>query len=479
MATTFYLNLSTKILFVLGFYILGIFTMGLVSFDDLRTTEEKVEFLELAYDLHNIILEVRRYEKNFLLYNKEEAFQENKRYLAQALETAQSLLPRVDKYRVAPMVRELEGQIVTYEATMERLSQQEPLHTADNSGIEERLRDQGKRMADLSMELVDFERNQIHAILLVLKRQLISWGSLAVLIGIILSLLIIYYIFKPLFIIKKATMDIANGRYNRVEVINTRDEMQQVMEAFNAMVSELERRQDQLVQSEKLSSLGTLTAGVAHQLNNPLNNISTSCQIALDELSAGDESFLRRMLTNINHETLRARDVVKGLLEFSRVKEFSLRPTPLAEVVRRAVRLARSQVPSEIKIELDIPEELVFPMDGQRLQEVFINLIINATQSIEGSGSITLTAVPDQSAGEVHIEVRDTGQGIPEAIQGQLFDPFYTTKEEGKGTGLGLSVAYGIIQKHQGTITVQSRPGQGASFFIHLPLGIINKGVSA
>jgi len=469
-ATSFYMNLSTKIILVLVFYILGISSMGLVSYEDLRTTEEKVEFLELAYDLHNIILEVRRYEKNFLLYNKDEAFRENKRYLAQAKETGKALLARVDKYRVAPMLREFDGQIIAYEATMDQLSQQERLHTADYARIEERLRDQGKQMADLSMELVDFERNQIHVILLVLKRQLVSWASLAVLIGIILSLLITYYIFKPLFIIKRATVDIANGRFNKIEVINTRDEMQQVMEAFNAMVFELERRQDQLVQSEKLSSIGTLTAGVAHQLNNPLNNISTSCQIAMDELAAGDQQFIMRMLHNINHETLRARDVVKGLLEFSRVKEFTLRPSQLSAVVKRAVQLAKSQVPADIDIVLALPEDLVFPMDAQRLQEVFINLIINATQSIEGSGQITITAVPDKSTGEVRIEVRDTGQGIPEAIQGQLFDPFYTTKEEGKGTGLGLSVAYGIIQKHHGNITVQSSPGKGASFFIHLPL---------
>jgi len=109
-------------------------------------------------------------------------------------------------------------------------------------------------------------------------------------------------------------------------------------------------------------------------------------------------------------------------------------------------------------------------MDTQRMQEVFLNLIINAAQSIQGKGRITLTATKDENTGEVVIEVRDTGQGIPEEIQGQLFDPFYTTKEEGQGTGLGLSVVYGIIQKHQGSITVQSEPGQGASFFIRLPL---------
>jgi signal transduction histidine kinase len=105
---------------------------------------------------------------------------------------------------------------------------------------------------------------------------------------------------------------------------------------------------------------------------------------------------------------------------------------------------------------------------------VFINLIINATHSIKGSGRITILAEQDANAGEVRIEVRDTGHGIPEEIQGQLFDPFYTTKEEGKGTGLGLSVAYGIIQQHHGNITVHSTPGEGASFFIHLPMELTN-----
>ena len=107
--------------------------------------------------------------------------------------------------------------------------------------------------------------------------------------------------------------------------------MQQVMEAFNIMVKELERRQDQLVQSQKLSSIGTLTAGVAHQLNNPLNNISTSCQIALDDFDTGEPEFIKQMLNNIEQETFRARDVVQGLLEFSRVKEFELHPANLQE----------------------------------------------------------------------------------------------------------------------------------------------------
>jgi signal transduction histidine kinase len=236
------------------------------------------------------------------------------------------------------------------------------------------------------------------------------------------------------------------------------------------MVGELERRQDQLVQSQKLSSIGTLTAGIAHQLNNPLNNISTSCQIARDEFDGGDAEMIKRMLKNIEQETFRARDVVQGLLEFSRTREFSLRPTNLRETVERSVKLVRSQVPAPITLLVDIPEELVLPMDAQRLQEVLLNMLINAAQAIEGEGRITISAAVDRPAAEAVITVRDTGKGIPDAIRDRLFDPFYTTKEEGQGTGLGLSIAYGIVQKHNGRITVESAPGEGASFHIHLPL---------
>jgi two-component system, NtrC family, sensor kinase len=466
----FHLNLRIKIMFILGCYILGIMSMDFVSYDDLHTTEEKIEILEFAYNLNNIILEARRYEKNFLLYNEEEAFHENQRYLSLALNTEQLILAKGEKLKVSPILKVLHEQISTYGTSMEQLFQQKAHNTVEYNQVVDKLRDQGKQMADLTEKLVEVERDQIQGILLLLKKQLVAWSAFAVMLGILMPFLMIFKIFEPLSIIKKATEDIALGRFNSIKVINTKDEMQQVMEAFNTMVRELERRQDQLVQSKKLSSIGTLTAGVAHQLNNPLNNISTSCQIAIDELASGDTEFLTRMLKNIDQETMRARDVVKGLLEFSRVQEFTLRPLQLSDIVRRSMRLVESQLPADIEMVMEIPESLILPLDSQRMQEVFINLIINAGQSIQDKGRITLTASKVENADEVVIEVRDTGPGIPEEIQGQLFDPFYTTKEEGQGTGLGLSVVYGIIQKHQGTITVQSKPGQGASFFIRLPL---------
>lgn len=464
-----HLNLRNKIRIILSCYILGILGMGYISHSDLRTTEDKLVILELAYSLNNIVLEARRYEKNFLLYNEAEAFLENQRYLAQTTGTVDEIRVRCGgKLKVSHMLKEIVGEVEAYRESMNRLSgltagEMEYLRIVD------RLRDQGKKLSELTEALVDFEREQIHRILDLLKKQLMTWSAIAVALGIFLPVLMIYRIFRPLVVIKNATADIALGRFKRIEVINTRDEMQQVMEAFNTMVIELERRQDQLVQSKKLSSIGTLTAGVAHQLNNPLNNISTSCQIAMAELENGDPEFLMRMLRNIDQETLRARDVVKGLLEFSRVQEFALRPAHLSDVVKRSVRLVQSQVPADVEMVVRVPEDLMFPMDTQRMQEVFINLIINAAQAIKGSGQIRITAWEDEKD-EVLIEVQDTGKGIPAEVRGRLFDPFYTTKEEGQGTGLGLSVVYGIIQKHHGNITVESVPGQGASFLIHLPL---------
>ena len=470
MIKAFQLNLRAKIILILGCYILGIMIIDFASYDDFNTTEKKIEILELAYSLNNTILEARRYEKNFLLYNENGAFQENKRYLAKAISTEEEILSKAGKLKLAPLLRELDELITAYGETSEQLAQKTPHTSGEHSQIIEQLREKGKQMTELTEEIVTFEREQIHASLLVLKKQLVAWSAFAVMLGILLPFLMILKIFEPLSIIKKATEDIALGRFNSIEVINTKDEMEQVMEAFNTMVRELERRQNQLVQSKKLSSIGTLTAGVAHQLNNPLNNISTSCQIAIDELASGNTELLVRMLKNIDQETLRARDVVKGLLEFSRVQEFSLRPSQLSDLAKRAVRLVQSQVPADIEILVEIPEHITLPLDTQRMQEVFLNLIINASQSIQGKGRIVLSASEDEATKEIVIEVHDTGPGIPEEIQGQIFDPFYTTKEEGQGTGLGLSVVYGIIQKHHGVITVQSQQGKGASFVIRLPL---------
>ena len=368
---------------------------------------------------------------------------------------------------VSAKLKDLEAHLAAYGERISRLFSS--LNSAERDALVADIRQSGKRISDISEQVVFFEKNQIHLMIGQLRQQLISWSSIAILIGIMLAIIMVYLVFKPLSLIKQAAEAIARGRFVKVDVLNTRDEIQQVMEAFNIMVSELERRQDQLIQAEKLSSLGTLTAGVAHQLNNPLNNISTSCQIAIDEFTSGDEKIQQQMLHNIEQETLRARDVVKNLLEFARTQEFAPQQAALAEVVHKSILLAKSQIRPDIGMTVDIPADLVLPRDVQRMQEVFINLIINATQAIDRQGQITIRAALDVATGEVVIEIQDNGQGIPEKNLARIFDPFFTTKEVGVGTGLGLSVVYDIVQQHRGSIAVQSKAGQGTSFFIRLP----------
>ena len=197
-----HLNLKFKSMFILGCYILGILSMGYISSDHLHTTEEKTELLELAYNLNNIILEVRRYEKNFLLYYKEEALQENKRYLEQAIETEKTILSRGGRLKIAPMLMEFDQHLLGYQSSMEQLSRQKSDNSDEYNQMVDRLREQGKKMTELSEDLVTFERNQIHGILKLLKAQLVAWSSIAVGLGVLLPFMMISKIFRPLTIIK-------------------------------------------------------------------------------------------------------------------------------------------------------------------------------------------------------------------------------------------------------------------------------------
>lgn len=458
---------AVKVSIFLFFYILAICLMGYISHDDLVTTEKKLEVLEFSYQIQNGILESRRLEKNYFLYGNDDFLHENLQIVNTTMDICRKLTAGDKNLLVSAKLKDLEAHLAAYGERISRLFSS--LNSAERDALVADIRQSGKRISDISEQVVFFEKNQIHLMIGQLRQQLISWSSIAILIGIMLAIIMVYLVFKPLSLIKQATEAIARGRFVKVDVLNTRDEIQQVMEAFNIMVSELERRQDQLIQAEKLSSLGTLTAGVAHQLNNPLNNISTSCQIAIDEFTSGDEKIQQQMLHNIEQETLRARDVVKNLLEFARTQEFAPQQAALAEVVHKSILLAKSQIRPDIGMTVDIPADLVLPMDVQRMQEVFINLIINATQAIDRQGQITIRAALDVATGEVVIEIQDNGQGIPEKNLARIFDPFFTTKEVGVGTGLGLSVVYGIVQQHRGSIAVQSKAGQGTSFFIRLP----------
>ncbi len=236
------------------------------------------------------------------------------------------------------------------------------------------------------------------------------------------------------------------------------------------MKAELERTQLQLLQAEKMASLGKLAAGVAHQLNNPLGGITLFTKLILEEYDLDDD--IREDLDRILRDAQRCRDTVKELLEFARQTRYNIQPHDINKAITRTLFLLENQSlfqNIEIKKTLTKPLPPV-PVDIQQINHLFMNIILNAAQAMKGKGNLKVETGLKSGGERILVEISDTGPGIPEEILSQIFDPFFTTKEEGKGTGLGLSLAYGIVEKHGGTILARSQVGKGTTFSIELPV---------
>ncbi|MBU0990885.1 MAG: PAS domain S-box protein [Proteobacteria bacterium] len=234
--------------------------------------------------------------------------------------------------------------------------------------------------------------------------------------------------------------------------------------------AELEKTQVQLLQAEKMSSLGKLAAGVAHQLNNPLGGITLFSQLIMEdyELPEGARKDLERIL----HDAQRCSNIVKELLEFSRQTSNEMRPQDINHALSQTLFLLENQtIFHDIVIEKDFNPSLpLVPIDKQQINHVFMNIILNAADAMEGRGTLSLSTSFLPEKNRVCIKISDTGPGIPENILPKIFDPFFTTKEQGKGTGLGLSLVYGIIEDHGGHIRAESTVGIGTKFIIELLL---------
>ena len=233
----------------------------------------------------------------------------------------------------------------------------------------------------------------------------------------------------------------------------------------------LKKRNEQLLQARKLASLGVLTSGVAHEINNPLNNISTSIQIVLEELEEDNIEFKRNLLLESEKEVERARDIVRSLLEFSRAKSLSFERVQFVNLVKKAISFIKGELPPEIRIHMNIPEDIEVNLDPKRIKQVLRNLILNSVQAMTEGSVITISAWEgmEDDAKMLYFQVQDTGHGISKQDIDKIFDPFFTTKDVGIGTGLGLSISHSIIEQHEGRIDVESIPGKKTKFTVILP----------
>lgn len=230
--------------------------------------------------------------------------------------------------------------------------------------------------------------------------------------------------------------------------------------------SELERR---LVQADKLSSIGLLAAGVAHEVNTPLAVISTYAQMLAKQVNGDAQKA--SLLEKIARQTFRASEIVNSLLNFSRTSPTELVEVELSRVVADTLSLIGHQLEkARVTVALETDEDAPAFIRGNagKLQQVFLNLFLNARDAMEGGGTLSIRI--REQGGQVRLDVEDTGAGIPSEHVRRIFDPFFTTKPGKKGTGLGLSVSYGIVQEHGGSIEVESAPGQGTRFHLEFPV---------
>jgi PAS domain S-box-containing protein len=233
---------------------------------------------------------------------------------------------------------------------------------------------------------------------------------------------------------------------------------------------ELEKTQIQLLQSEKMASLGKLAAGVAHQLNNPLGGITLFARLMMEEYELEENAL--KDLNRILKDAERCRDTVKELLEFARQTRHEMRPLDINRAIARTLFLLENQtlfqnIEVNRQLSADIP---TVRGDTQQMNHMFMNIILNAAQAMEGRGMLTIDTRLADAGDRVVIEITDTGPGISKDVLPHIFEPFFTTKEEGEGTGIGLSLVYGIVENHGGKIQAVNNSSGGTRFIIELPL---------
>jgi C4-dicarboxylate-specific signal transduction histidine kinase len=237
---------------------------------------------------------------------------------------------------------------------------------------------------------------------------------------------------------------------------------------------ELREKQEQLVQAGKLATLGELTTGVAHELNNPLNNIGLFVGNVLDQLRAGnfDQEATERELQGALDQVRKATAIISHLRTFGRAAPVTLESVDVDEVIERSLSLMQEQLRLRaIEVELDLcAEELIVLGNAIQLEQVFINLLTNARDALAESRGKTIRIATSREGDWIKIRFGDTGPGIPRELEQRIFDPFFTTKEVGTGTGLGLSITYSIVKEHGGTIAVEPGRGRGANFVLELPV---------
>jgi signal transduction histidine kinase len=551
-------KIRDKLFLGFGLYIFLAVVLAFFAYKELRTISTRLVLVETADDITNTILEVRRYEKNFLLYKDGESLSELRKYLGVLKQTIDEIrteiIHEIGSEHAAMMklaileyehlisvvadgfagqadqealvrssgrfverrlddawlrdfleLRRFEKNIMLYRnrdayAVFQRAAEASSLSgrtevrayldqvaglfrlfEAEKEAIE-KLRRTAREIQTFTQNLSKEERATIEATIRMSSILLVAALALVVVVGIVINMKLAASIAAPLRTLEKITKKISRGDFSERIDVRGQDELSSLEASFNLMeeklknalwslehtIEKLREKQAQLVEAEKLASVGKLAAGIAHEINNPLTSVLTFSNLMLEQCPPGDPR--REKLKLMARETNRARTIVRQLLNFGR--ETAIKPErinvnqPVSEIADSlAAQDAFRNIELDMKLGDGLPE---INADPAQLGQVVMNMLLNAIHAVTPPGRVAVST--RQSGAHVEIIFSDTGEGIPQEHMHKIFDPFFTTKDATRGTGLGLAVSYGIVKKHGGDIEVASELGKGTTFTVKLPV---------
>jgi signal transduction histidine kinase len=462
------------------------------TYINLNIIENRIIFRNVVSEFFDTVLEIRRFEKNYFLYKKDDDYRETLSFVNKGEDLIEKNKDEFKKLISADSVADLQSKLQEYK----ELIQENFLLNQDRTTdfvLEGKIRQKGRDIVTIAEDVSKIVQGNIQRLLLTLHRTLITATVSLIIIGVVFGYVLLWTVTKPLRQLQRSMDKISSGEMEKVSIDSSDGEIISLSAAFNRMLEELGLRQRQLVQSEKLASLGTLLSGIAHELNNPLSNISTSFQILNEEIESADIGYKKELLSQIGEQTDRARDIVRSILDFARPKELKNELLPLKDLINETIHFVHGEVSTNVEISVDVPDEIRIYADKQRIQQVFLNLIKNAIDAVSTKGAVAIIARTvtgtetvdfeshvflahqnihlenDHEVKTIYIKIQDNGVGIEPEVVEKIFDPFFTTKDVGKGSGLGLFIVHSIIEEHGGSIDVKSQPGCGTAFLIQLP----------
>ncbi len=467
---------SIRARLTLGFAAWFVLSVGLAaaSIITLSKIESKLDFTVAADRYTYEIQQARRFEKNYFLYrtNLGDAFFH--------VEEARVILNR-EREQIRSVVGSaalwgMEDHLKDYQDLLTRLREldreEEPWTSPEYAEIESGLREQGAEMVTVAEILVNRERRAAQNMLRISQRIPLALMGLLLLLIAYLVYFITRQMLAPLNRVMKTAGRIANGDFTPITPVRKyHDEFSHLAVAMNHMMIQLAHRQELLVQAHKLKAVGTLTAGVAHELNNPINNIMLTAASLQEDYHDLDDAERLDMVNDLVGESERSQRIVRNLLDFARESNIETSAVEPRRLVDETLQLATNQIKlAKVKVKGEVDDNLpVIHGDFQQLVQVFLNLVLNALDAMPGGGTLTITIACARGCDFISFRFSDTGAGIPEHVLPNIFDPFFTTKPGAKGTGLGLSVSLGIVQQHGGDMRVESEPGVGTTFTVLFP----------